>query len=349
MAYTTVNKSTANFNVVTYSGNGSNARGITGVGFQPDWTWIKSRSHGEDHNVYDAVRGATKSLVTNTNGAEATYSTVLQSFDTDGFTVGTSGWVNDNGKTYVGWNWKANGQGSSNTDGSINTTYTSVNTSAGFSIVSYTGNGSNGATIGHGLGTVPQMIIIKDRTSGNSNNWYVYHIDIGNDYRLRLDLTSSAGGDATAWNNTSPTSSVFTVGTNGNVNTNGNTYIAYCFASKTGFSKIGSYIGNSSNNDDAPFVYTGFKPSFVMIKNKEQASAWEMYDKSRDGYNTKVHGLRANATDTEDNTDDLMDLLSNGFKLRHQGSGINENNDRFIYMAFGQSLVGSNNVPCTAR
>jgi hypothetical protein len=355
MAYTTINKSTDYFDNKLWTGNETDNRDITGFNFQPDFAWIKARNNSYGHALFDAVRGVNKYLCTNSTTAEVDQpsSGYISQFNSDGYRLkhGSSTFRNvndaDASTTYVSWNWKANGAGSANSNGTISSTV-SANTTAGFSIVSYTGTGSN-ATVGHGLGAVPKMIIVKDRTSGTNNNWYVYHIDTGNDKRLRLDLTSGAGSDATAWNNTSPTSSVFTVGTNGNVNASGNTYIAYCFAEKTGYSKISSYIGNSSNNADAPFVYTGFKTSFVLIKNIEQASAWEMYDKSRDGYNPKVHGLRANASDTEDNSDDLLDLLSNGFKLRHQGSGINENNDRFIYLAFGQSLVGSNNVPATAR
>jgi len=344
MAYTTINKQTDYFNTKLYAGNGG-TNNITGVGFQPDWVWIKKRNATANHHAFDAVRGVTKVLKPNETDAETTVATTLTSFDSDGFTVGSDTSVN--GNLLASWNWKANGQGSSNTDGSINTTYTSVSTTAGFSICLYTGTGSN-ATVGHGLGVVPEMIIIKEVT-GSGRNWRVYHKAMGNGKVMYLNNTNSEVTDATAFNNTSPTSSVFSVGTSGGTNDSGNSYVAYCFASKTGYSKIGKYSGNGNAN--GTFVYTGFKPSVIIIKDKDNAENWFIFDNKRPGYNLNANHLNPNSNTTETNSSaNTMDILSNGFKMRATNNGINRSGgEGFLYMAFGQSLVGSNNVPCTAR
>ena len=227
------------FNTVLYTGNGSDAHGITGVGFQPDWVWTKIRSGADNHGLYDVVRGVNKNLQTNSNYAEQSYSTLLQSFDSDGFTIGTNGEINANSSTFVSWNWRAgNSQGSSNTDGSINTTYTSVNTTSGFSQSLYTGNGTNGATIGHGLGVIPQMVWIK-RLS-NNDGMIMYHHKLGNAASMKMDR---ADGSSTGnfWNSTTPTSSVVTVTNSTECNLNGQTYVMYSFAQKNGFSRFGKY------------------------------------------------------------------------------------------------------------
>ena len=230
MAYTTINKSGDYFNTKLYTGTGSELA-ITGVGFQPDWTWIKGRNVAYDNNVFDAVRGSTKRLMTNATTAESTQAQMIKSFDSDGFTLGTDGGVNENNtRTYASWNWKANGQGSSNTDGSINTTYTSVNTTAGFSIIKYTGNGTSGATIGHGLGSAPAMIIVKNL--GSTEHWTVRHKDVTAGWNLYLNLTNTQDDNSTVFTTTAPTSSVFSVGDNARTNASGSTYIAYCFAEK---------------------------------------------------------------------------------------------------------------------
>jgi len=341
MAYTTINKSTDYFNTKLYTGNSSTLN-VTGVGHQPDFTWIKDRtSAGDDFAMYDAVRGATKRIRSNQNDAENTQSTGLTSFDSDGFTVGTNGASNGNGDTFVSWNWKANGQGSSNTDGSINTTYTSANTTAGFSISTYTGTGSN-ATVGHGLGSVPKMIIVK-RTNA-TDVWRVYHSSIGATKHLVLNTTAAEATGSNVWNDTAPTSSVFSISTDSAVNASGATYVAYCFTEKTGYSKFGSYVGNS--NADGTFVYTGMKPSFVLLKKTNGTEAWLLMDNKRQGYNPENEYLVPNSN-TVEGTANHIDLLSNGFKLTTNGGGFNVGN--FIYMAFGQSIVGNNNVPATAR
>tara|TARA_R110000803_G_scaffold126244_1_gene193717 strand:+ start:657 stop:1688 length:1032 start_codon:yes stop_codon:yes gene_type:complete len=343
MAYTTINKSTDYFNTKLYTGNGS-TNAITGVGFQPDWIWIKSRSDTSNHRIYDYIRGGTKTLYSNLTNDEGTNSDAITSFNSDGFTLGGNAQSNGNGLSLASWNWKANGQGSSNTDGSINTTYTSVNTTAGFSIVSYTGNGTSGATVGHGLGVKPSMFIVKGRNI--AEQWEVYHTSLGATKNLSLDSTNAAATQSSRWNNTEPTTSVFSLGNSGATNNNGNTYIAYCFAEKKGYSKFGSYTGNG--NADGTFVYTGFKPAFLIIKKTNAAKNWFLHDDKRLGYNPSNSYVNPNLSAAEYAGTDL-DIVSNGFKMKSTGGGHNENGHTYIYMAFGQSLVGSNNVPCTAR
>jgi len=351
MAYTTINKSSDFFNALLWSGNGSDNRVISGVGFQPDWIWWKQRTGTNGHGVIDAVRGTSGTnytLATNNTSAEFDWSSIFKNIQSDGYTVGTDSAINQSGQTYVGWNWKANGAGSSNTDGSINTTYTSVNTTAGFSISKYTGNGTGGATIGHGLGSVPHMYIVK-RLDAGSSNWHVYHQSIGATKGLKLNLTN-AESTSDIWQDTAPTSSVFSLGSSVDVNASGGTYIAYCFAEKTGYSKFGSYTGNG--NADGTFVYTGFKPNWVMIKETSGVGGWRIFDNKRPGYN-EPYALLADNSDAETETGasrNKIDQLSNGFKLRFQYNDTNGAGGSYIYMAFAEApLVGSNNVPCTAR
>jgi hypothetical protein len=345
MAYTTINKSSAHFDVKLWTGNGS-SQTITGYEFQPDLAWIKARTSTGWHDWTDAVRGATKSIFSNSTDAEDTSATSLTAFTSDGYSFGTNSQVNGNGTTYVGWNWKANGAGSANTDGSINTTATSANTTAGFSIVKYTGTGSN-ATIGHGLGVAPKMIIVKNLTDARS--WGVYHASLGATQGIDLDGTGAAGSASSYWNDTAPTTSVFSIGTANNTGA-AQTYVAYCFAEKTGFSKFGSYVGNG--NTDGAFVYTGFKPAFVMLKYASPSGGvgnWGIHDSKRDVDNPVQKGLIANSTAIED-SHDFMDILSNGFKLKSTSSNRNENGSTYIFMAFAEApLVGSNNTPATAR
>ena len=347
MAYTTINKSTDHFNTKLYTGNGS-TQSITGVGFQPDWVWIKRRDSAASHELHDAVRGATKRLKSDATTAEYTDASTLTSFDSDGFSLGSGSLVNTNSASQVSWNWKANGQGSSNTDGSINTTYTSVNTTAGFSIVKWTGNGSDGATIGHGLGAVPKMVIVK--STSNAENWNVYHEDItsadnGNFYLNSNSAYANSGGNR--WARSSISSSVFGLGSDGTTNGSGQTYIAYCFTEKIGFSKFGIYTGNA--NADGPFVYTGFKPAFVLIRGVSTTD-WNIFDNKRYGFNGKNNTLFANLTNAQDTEYNRIDFLSNGFKIINTAVQVNNNNTTHLYMAFAEApLVGSNNVPCTAR
>jgi len=339
MAYTTINKSTSHFNTKLYTGNGS-TQSITGVGFQPDWTWTKKRNGTTGHRWVDAVRGVTKAIFSNGSNAESTESNGLTAFASDGYSLGTDGNYNSNGDNYASWNWKANGQGSSNTDGSINTTYTSANTTAGFSISKYTGTGSN-ATVGHGLGVAPKMIMVK--CTSEVQDWFVYHTGIGTN---ALRLNGNGASEGGVWNSTAPTNSVFSIGTAQAVNKNYGTYVAYCFAEKLGYSKFGTYEGNG--NADGTFVYTGFKPAFVLVKRYDGAGlSWRFFDSKRNS-NGDREFMYANLTDAESGGDN-MDFLSNGFKSRNTSGHQNGNSDDYIYMAFGQSLVGSNNVPATAR
>jgi len=346
MAYTTINKSTDYFNTKLFTGNGG-TQSLTGVGFQPDWVWLKSRSVADSHILFDAVRGVTKRLMSNAASAESTEAQEVQSFDSDGFTVGNSDNANRSSATMVSWNWKAGtGQGSSNTDGSINTTYTSANTTAGFSISKYTGTGSTG-TIGHGLGAEPEVIIVKKLNS--SESWFSYHKPLGNTGRLVLNATDGVATDAGYWNSTTPTSSVFSVTSNGSNNASGDTYMAYCFAPKTGYSKFGSYTGNG--NADGTFVYTGFKPAWVMVKKATgAANSWFIGDNKRSPSNIVFNYLLADTSDVDESgSGQERDFLSNGFKIRNSNNGLNTSGETYIYMSCGQSLVGQNNVPCTAR
>nr|ADD94872.1 hypothetical protein [uncultured marine bacterium MedDCM-OCT-S09-C145] len=348
MAYTTINKSSEHFNTKLYTGTGS-TNAITGVGFQPDWVWLKERAGAGGHNIFDAVRGVTKVIYSNGTNAESTEAQALTTFGTDGFTLGTNTNVNESGMSMVGWNWKANGAGSANTDGSITSTV-SANTTSGFSIVSYTGNGTAGATVGHGLGVAPKMIIIKRLNS--SSNWMVYHSGLGGaDHHIWLDLTTDIGTDTNSWNNTAPTSTVFSMGNRSENNASGGTYIAYCFADVVGYSKIGSYVGNGSS--DGVFCFTGFKPAFILMKRSDTANSydnWYIFDNKRDGFNPNNKKIAPNISDAESSDTGLFDLLSNGFKLRTTNSNNNGSGGNFIYMAIAEApLVGSNNIPCTAR
>jgi len=342
MAYTTIKKPSDYFNTKLWSGNSTTSTGITGVGFQPDLVWIKNRTDVNNHALFDVIRSATNYIESDTTDAEATNSEFLQSFDSDGFTLGNAGRVNISGATYVGWNWLASNTTASNTDGSITSTV-SANTTSGFSIVSYTGTGAN-ATIGHGLGVAPSMIITKYRDG--ANNWGVYHKDISAGKYLELNTTIAEASNTAVWNNTDPTSSVFSVGTNNRANSAG-AMIAYCFAEVKGFSKFGSYVGNA--NADGPFIYTGFKPAFVIFKNTSTIQNWNMYDNKRDPYNVmdkRLYPSLSNAEATD--VSYYMDFLSNGFKIRTTSGSFNGSGNTIIYMAFAEEpLVGDN--PATAR
>ena len=345
MAYTTINKSSSFMNTKLYTGNGS-ARSITGVGFQPDWLWIKQRSGAENHQVFDAVRTAGKQLETNTNSAES--STSLQSaFDSDGFSINNAAEVNGNGATYASWNWKAGTAVSGNTGGSGSyKTYTgSVNTTSGFSIIKYTGNGTAGHTIPHHLSAIPKMIIVKRLNS--ADNWRTYHGSLGATKALDLNGTGAANAvGSSRWNNTEPTSSVFTVGTGSGVNANDSTYIAYCFAEKTGYSKFGSYTGNG--NADGTFVYTGFKPAWILVKVSSTGDSWQLIDNKRDAFNSGTESVLQPDLSQAEGQSVRFDMLSNGLKMRTTNVSVNSNGNSYIYAAFGQTLVGTNNIPNNA-
>ena len=477
MAYTTIDKPTDYFNTVTYTGNGG-TQSITGVGFQPDWIWIKERNLTSSHALTDSVRGKTKKLKSDDTDAEETNTNLITSFDSDGFSLGDNGNSNQSSsQTYVAWNWLAGGTaptitytvkvvsdsgnkyrfddfgtsavtldlqeggtytfdlsdssndghpmkfsetsngshgggstystgvvyqldgasvtesnyvsnfnsassrkiiitvaasaptlyyfchyhsgmggqantnstfGSSNFSGSIQSTV-SANTTAGFSIVSYTGTGGV-VTIGHGLGAEPKMIIIKSRSNPPADHWWVYHNSLGNGKSIYLNL-SNASGSTNDWNSTTPTSSVFTTnGAQTGIGYNGANFIAYCFAEKKGYSKFGSYTAN--NNSDAPFVYTGFKPAWILLKASNNGSwEWRLSDSTRTAFNSSTyHNLFPSTYAAETNHEKDVDYVSNGFKVRSAGNGINNSGYEIIYMAFAESpFVNSNGVPINAR
>ena len=336
------------FNTKLYTGNGS-ANAITGVGFQPDFVWQKSRSAGEGHGLFDVLRGVTNRLQSHTTGAESSQAGSLTAFGSDGFTVGGSpnnDAANGNGQTFVSWNWKANGQGSSNTDGTINSTYTSASTTSGFSIVTYTGTNTLGATVGHGLGVAPKMIIVKSRTGGGEN-WNMYHATLGATKFMNLNTSTSAYTDINAWNNTAPTASVFSIGGNsGDTGRSGSDYVAYCFAEKQGFSKIGTYTGN--NADDGPFVPCNFKPAWVLIFRTNGNYKRLISNNKSSPFNQVYKNISAEYADAEA-SGMAIDFLSNGFKLRDNDAQRNQVAP-YIFMAFAEEpLVSSNGTPATAR
>jgi len=346
MAYTTINKPSEYFNTKLYTGNGS-TQSITGVGFQPDLVWLKHRNHttAYSHQLYDSARGATNYLVPNTLAAEndggSAPTDTLTSFESDGFNLGASDSINGSGFNFVSWNWKANGAGVSNTNGSITSTV-SANTTSGFSIVSWVSTGVAG-TIGHGLGVAPKMIIGKNRTS--AYHWQIGHSSIGWTNQFRLNTGASFASNQ--WNNTAPTSSVFSVEQYDINKEIGDNSIAYCFAEIKGFSKFGSYVGNG--NADGTFIYTGFKPAFFIIKKTDTTNNWLIFDNKRDGFNPQNDDLQANSSNTE-NPSNRLDILSNGFKIRVTDSGVNASGGTYIYMCFAENpLVGTNGVPTTAR
>jgi hypothetical protein len=327
----TVLKGSDYMNAVLYTGNGS-SQSITGVGFQPDFTWIKSRSGADNHNLFNAVVGLPNRLFSNLTNAENTTAGTLTSFNSDGFSVGSISDVNANAVTFVGWNWKANGAGVTNTAGSITSTV-SASTISGVSIATYTGTGSN-ATVGHGLGVAPSMIIIKRTNSTNS--WQVYHSNANASPAsggLFLNTTDAFTALSTTWNSTVPASTVFSIGTAAGTNASGGTYVAYSFAPISGFSAFGSYTGNAST--DGPFIYTGFRPAFVLIKRSSAVESWCLMDSKREGYNVDNDPLFPNLSNAE-GTQDLLDLLSNGFKLRSTDTGVN-GSGTYIYMAFAEN------------
>lgn len=332
----TIKKGNTVMDATLWNGNGSTQNIVNAAPFRPDLVWLKIRSAVGSHRLLDSVRGATNALSSNLTNAEFVDSTGLTAFNSSGFTLGADGSYNGSGSTYIGWQWQA-GQGttSSNTNGSITSTV-SVNASAGFSVVTYTGTGVN-ATVGHGLGVAPSLIIVKARNQ--AYNWNVYSASLANTQFLRLNTTDSVQAGPTLWNSTSPTSSVFSLGTSLGVNGSGDTHVAYCFAPIAGYSAFGSYTGNGST--DGPFIYTGFRPKFVMVKVTSTTNWWIMFDSTRNPYNAANFELAANLSDAEytANTSQytLFDFLSNGFKLRTGSLEGNSNGQTYIYMAFAEN------------
>ena len=340
-----IDKPNLHFNTKLYTGN-AGTQSITGVGFQPDLTWIKRRNTTGGNMWTDSVRGVTKTIISNETSAEQTFANGLTAFGTDGFTVGSEGGFNS-ANTIVSWNWKAGGAGSANTDGTINTTSTSVNTTAGFSISTYTGTGSAG-TIGHGLGVKPDAWFVKARSETRA--WYGWHksMPLGDVWNLNSNGNKST--DTSLFTSNAPTTSVINLGTSVGTNNNGITFVCYAFAEKKGFSKFGTYTGNG--NADGTFVYLGFKPAWIMIKPLATAS-WRIWDNKREDYDGNVNQTTINANESGAEYDDAsvaIDFLSNGFKGRTAGSDVSGSGVSYNYFAFAENpIVGSNNVPAVAR
>jgi hypothetical protein len=332
MAYTTIDNPELYFNTVTYVANQTDDRQIT-VGFQPDWTWLKDRDQAVNHDLYDSVRGATKYISSNKTNAEGTQTDGLKSFNSTGFTLGT-GWGNQStGDDYVSWNWKESA-------------------TAGFDIVSYTGNSSDGVTqqnISHSLSAVPQVIIIKNRA--DATNWCVYHhknTSAPETEIIYLNLTNATSDDSAFFGDTAPTSSIFTVGGDNGVNGNGDSMIAYCFAEKKGYSKFGSYVGNGSTS--GTYVHLGFKPAFVIIKDVSGARSWIMLDNKRNTFNVVNNRLFPDSTDAQNTSVDALDFTAQGFKIRSTNTSVNVSGNTYIYMCFAESpFVTSTGIPTTAR
>ena len=327
MAYTDIDDPSAYFQCTLYVGDGQAGHAITNSGnsdLAPNWVWIKSRDDTSQHRIYDTVRGVQKPLKSDLANAEGTDNNGVTAFGSDGFTLGNEAQSNGNNLNFASWNWKEQ---------------------AGvFDIVSYTGNGSN-RTIAHNLGVVPKMMIVKRRDA--SASWFVYHVANGNGNVMKLDNTEAVSAYAEYWNSTTPTSSVFSLGTAATANADGGTFIAYLFGNKQGVSKMGSYTGNG--NADGAFVYLGFKPAFVMWKRTDTTNNWMMGDNKITTFNPKDNMMRADVANAQLSTNPV-DFLSNGFKIRLTGNAFNNSSGTYIYMAFAENpFVTSTGVPATAR
>ena len=346
MAYTTIDDPSAHFQVDLYTGEG-NGTVITNDGnsdLQPDLVWFKRRGGLGYHQIIDSSRGVTKRLWANDDGPEGTQNQ-LASFDSDGFTCGSSTDLAP-ADTCVAWQWKANGGTTTSGGGndSVSTSAYQANTTAGFSIVTYTGTGS-AATVAHGLGVAPQVVLVK-RRDGSDASWDMYHASVDETDAAQLDTTAAFYDSASYWNDTAPTSSVFTVGSSSETNQSGQLHVAYCWAPIQGYSNFGSYTGNG--NAAGTFVYTGFKPAWLMIKRADSTNDWAIYDNKRDlNGNDKI--LKANATEAEDTASET-DLLSNGFKMRSTSLRHNASDATYVYLAFAEApFVTSNGSPNNAR
>jgi hypothetical protein len=350
MAYSSIAKPGDHFNTVTYTANAS-GQSITGVGFQPDWLWIKSRSAAYNWAVRDVLRGSTVNLRLNSTNADQTQSDSVTSFDSDGFTLGadSSSFVNQNGETYASWNWKANGSSTTTPSGGTITTTASVNTTAAFSVFTYTGNGS-AAHIAHGLGVAPTFVAIKGRS--NVDNWFVKHPGLASNEYIYFNSDGAKASGSNVWSNTNPDATKIYIGTDAGVNGSGETYVCYAFAEIKGYSKFGSYTGNGSTS--GPFVYTGFRPAFVLMKRTDGSNSWCIFDNKRATANPAQHRVFPDTSDAEvSSTGNAIDILSNGFKGRSSGSTVNNDGGTYIYMAFAEHpFVGNDSgtaVPVVAR
>jgi len=341
MAYSTIDKSSSFMSTKLYTGNGS-TQSITGVGFQPDFVWIKPRDNTGWQRVFDSTRGALNVIYPNDTYQNDVTSGSLTAFDSDGFTVGTNAGSNENTEPFVSWNLKA-GTTSGLTGGTITPSSYSFNTTSKFGIYKRTGTASAG-TITHGLGGVPKMIISKNLT--DAANWRVYHTSIGSGNGINLNESAGDYSDANLWNGTDPTDTLYSIGSSNDTNKSGSDFIDYVFCDVSGFSSIGKYAGNG--NADGTFVYTGFRPSFILLKRWNATADWMLFDNKRLGYNVDNNNLNPNLNGAEGTTD-YLNILSNGFKLSTSDSLVNHSGGFFLYAAFGQSIVGSNGVVGTAR
>ena len=346
MAFTTINKSTDFYNTKLWTGTAA-TNALTGVGFQPDITWIKNRSATGDHSLYDSVRGTTKCLIPNGTDEEQTYSTGLTAFGADGFTVGSQAIVNGSGNNIVGWNWKGGTTSGITTDG--NTTITpssySFNATSGVACLLFTGNGTAGAKLAHGMGKTPKFWMIKRQDEG-VESWTGYHVGLGATKFISLNTAGAAGTATNRWNDTAPDSVNITLGSESSVNSSGNPLICYAFSEVPGFSAMGYYTGNGSA--DGTFVYTGFKPSFILLKDTG-TNAWYLMDSKRNGYNYMNKGLIPDQTASEQSEDYGVDFCATGFKCRTTDGWSNGNNLTYLYVAFGNTVIGTNNIPALAR
>ena len=350
MAYTTIDDPTIYFNTSLWTANGS-AKTISGVGFQPDLLWTKCRSNSYSHIWVDSVRGITKQIKSDSTAAESTDAQGVTAFNSDGYVLGTQDEFANNGNTFVGWSWK-NGTTSGITTGGASVTPAgySFSAAAGQSIITWTGTGSN-LTVPHGLGTALGAMFVK--CTSTTGDWVFFHKTMGGAYGMELPSTSGKQ-NTTAWfNSTAPDADKFTIGTNGNVNTSGRSYVAYCFAEKQGYSKFGSYVGNGSTNPVS--VLCGFKPAFIFIKESSGTGNWVMQDNKRirddlsDANNGNMPQLYANLANTED-TDPYIYATANGFVNINSNSDTNANGETYIFMAFAEaSFVNSKGVPNNAR
>lgn len=336
-AYTTIDNPELYFQCKLYTGNGSNGHAETFDGdenMQPNMVWIKSRSDAENHHIFDSVRGANKRLIANDTSQEFDDSSNLQSFDSDGFTLGTADGINKNTATFVCWGWKESA-------------------TAGFDIVAYTGNGSN-RTISHSLSAVPKFYMVKDRS--HTHDWRGYHASLGADKNISWGMTAAEQTGSNYWQDTVPTSSVFSLGNQNETNQSSHTFVNYLFSEVQGFSKFGKFTGNG--NVDGPFVYTGFRPAMVMCKRTDSTGSWYICDNKRLGFNARPNNsvvgnpelaAQSNRSEAGGNTN-VMDIFSNGFKLIQSGAEINASGGTFIFMAFANSpFTNSSGVPNNAR
>ena len=345
MAYSTIDDPTLYFNTILYTGN-ETGRTLTGVGFQPDFTWIKQRNRSDPHILVDSVRGGTKELSVERTSAEHTEAQGLQSFNSDGFVLGTHVDVNRNSTNMVAWSWKGGGSASNNTDGN-KTISLSVNTTAGFSVGTYAGTGQD-STIGHGLGAVPDWLMIKNRSSG-SRKWQLWHNGLtGTNKYLAIDRSDAELTDSASWDNTAHSNTVWNTYGSGEANQNGENFVCYAWTSIQGFSDFGSYTGNG--NADGPFIYTGFKPAWIMTKQINGGSSWIVHDNKRDPINAVTEYFTVEEPDAAGTLANSFDLCSNGFKVRTSNGDRNSSGDSFAYWAFAESpLVNSEGIPNNAR